>query len=145
MVAKINKPTLRAVMFAKASRPSSLEAITVAVDPVETDALAAQWQAADLGVPLRIIASPYREVVGPVVKYVRELRKTSPRDVVCVHVPELVVGHWWERLLHNQTGFILRTRLLFAPGVMVTSVPYLLKSSDAALDRIQREDPLAYR
>lgn len=145
VVGKINKPTLRAVMFAKASQPWSIEAITVAVDPEETEKLARQWQAADLRVPLRVIASPYREVIGPVVKYVRERRRASPRDVVCVYVPELVVGHWWESLLHNQTGLILRTRLHFAPGVMVTSVPYLLKSSEAALDRIAREDPMAFR
>lgn len=145
VVSQINKPTLRAVMFAKASRPSSIEALTTDVDPDETRVLLEQWHAADLGVPLRVIASPYREVVGPVLKYVRELRKTSPRDVVCVYVPELVVGHWWEGLLHNQTGLILRTRLHFTPGVMVTSVPYLLKSSSAAIDRMEREDPLAYR
>ena len=64
---------------------------------------------------------------------------------MCVYVPELVVGHWWEGLLHNQTGLILRTRLYFAPGVMVTSVPYLLNSSGAAIERMAREDPLAYR
>ena len=145
VIGKINKPTLRAVMFAKASRPWSIEAITVAVDPEETGTLAHQWRAADLGVPLRIIASPYREVIGPVVNYVREFHRTSPRDVVCVYVPELIVGHWWESLLHNQTALILRARLHFAPGVMVTSVPYLLRSSEAAIDRMAREDPLAYR
>ncbi|MDO5682949.1 MAG: APC family permease [Propionibacteriaceae bacterium] len=145
VVSQLNRPTLRAVMFAKGTRPSTIEAITVSVDPEETERVVAQWQAADLGVPLRVIASPYREVVGPVVTYVRDLRKTSPRDVVSVYVPELVVGHWWESVLHNQTGLILRTRLHFAPGVMVTSVPYLLKSSEVAIDRLEREDPLAYR
>lgn len=145
VVAHVNKPTLRAVMFAKASRPSTVEAICVNVDPEETHQVVEQWRRADLGVPLRVIASPYREVVNPVITYVRELRNDSPRDVVCVYVPELVVGHWWEQLLHNQTALIIRTRLHFTPGVMVTSVPYLLRSSSVAIDRIEREDPLAYR
>lgn len=145
VVAQLNKPTLRAVMFAKAGRPSTLEAITVNVDQDETERVQAQWREADLGVPLTVIASPYREVINPVLTYVRQMRTHSPRDVVCVYVPELVVGHWWESLLHNQTGLILRTRLFFTQGVMVTSVPYLLKSSGAAIERMAREDPLAYR
>lgn len=145
VVSQVNKPTLRAVMFAKATRPSTLEAVTVAVDPDETREVLTHWSEADLRVPLRVIASPYREVVNPLLTYVRELRKSSPRDVVCVYVPELVVGHWWEQFLHNQTALILRTRLHFTPGVMVTSVPYLLKSSSAAIDRMEREDPMAYR
>lgn len=145
VVSTVNKPALRAVMYARATHPSSIEAVLVDVDPEATQETVTDWREANLGVRLKVIASPYREVVNPVVKYVRQLRKDSPRDVVCVYVPELVVGHWWESFLHNQTGLILRTRLHFAPGVMVTSVPYLLKSSEAAIDRMEREDPMAYR
>lgn len=145
MVSKVNKPTLRALMFAKASRPSTLEAITVDVDDAETEGLIAAWDRADLHIPLKVIASPYREVIGPVVKYVSELRKRSPRDVVAVYVPEYVVGHWWEGALHNQTALLLRARLHFTPGVMVTSVPYLLKSSEIARERLARQDPMAFR
>jgi hypothetical protein len=62
---------------------------------------------------------------------VRELRRQRPRDVVTVFVPEYVVGHWWEQLLHNQSALRLKGRLLFEPGVMVTSVPWQLNSSQA--------------
>ena len=65
--------------------------------------------------------------------------------MITVFIPEYVVGHWWEQVLHNQTALVIRTRLHFTPGVMVTSVPYQLASSEAALDRFQREDPLAWR
>jgi hypothetical protein len=54
---------------------------------------------------------------------------------VAVYIPEYVVGRWWEQLLHNQTALRLKGRLLFAPGVMVTSVPYQLRSSRIALER----------
>jgi hypothetical protein len=54
------------------------------------------------------------------------------------------VGHWWEQLLHNQTALILKARLNFMPGVMVTSVPYLLASSKYAIDRAKR-NPAAWR
>ena len=82
--------------------------------------------------PLKIISSPYRELVRPVVRYVKEIRKSSPRDVVTVYIPEYVVGRWWEQLLHNQTALRLKGRLLFMPGVMVTSVPYQLRSAGDA-------------
>ena len=68
-----------------------------------------------------------------------EIRKANPRGVVAVYIPEYVVGRWWEQLLHNQTALRLKGRLLFAPGVMVTSVPYQLRSSQIAREREERE------
>jgi len=85
-----------------------------------------------------VLASPYREILRPTVSYVRNVRRDSPRDVVTVYIPEYVVGHWWEQLLHNQTALILKGRLLFTPGIMVTSVPYQLRSSAAARKRAER-------
>ena len=84
--------------------------------------------------PLTIIHSPYREITRPILDYVRRIRLGSPRDVVTVFIPEYVVGRWWEQLLHNQSALRLKTRLLFQPGVMVTSVPYQLQSSDRRRD-----------
>ena len=84
---------------------------------------------------LRILDSPYREITRPILDYVKGLRRDSPRDLVTVYVPEYVVGHWWEQLLHNQSALRLKTRLLFTPGIMVVSVPWQLISSDAAADR----------
>jgi hypothetical protein len=81
-------------------------------------------------VPLTILDSPYRDVTGSIVDYIRNLRRDSPRDVVCVFIPEYVVGHWWEQILHNQTALRLKARLLFQPGVMVTSVPWQLGSAE---------------
>ena len=140
LVSKLHKPTARALAFAKAAHPSVLEALTVSVDPEETDRLIEQWHDADIDVPLKVVASPYRDVTGPILDYVANLRKDSPRDVVTVYIPEYVVGHWWEQLLHNQSALRLKARLLFTPGVMVTSVPYLLQSSGKAGERMIRDD-----
>ncbi|HSU34390.1 MAG TPA: amino acid permease, partial [Propionibacteriaceae bacterium] len=139
LVSKLHKPTLRAVAFAKAARPSTLEALTVSVDPEETEKLVKIWEEANLGIPLKVVASPYREVTNPIIDYVRNIRNESPRDVVTVYIPEYVVGHWWEQILHNQSALRLKGRLLFTPGVMVTSVPFLLASSVRAEERIERE------
>ncbi|SDE37233.1 APC family permease [Auraticoccus monumenti] len=135
LVSQVHKATMRAVYFAKAAAPSTLEAVTVAVDPERTEELMEAWDRLDLDVPLKVIASPYREVTTPLLEYVKTLRSESPRDVVCVYVPEYVVGHWWEQLLHNQSALRLKALLLFSPGVMVTSVPYQLRSSRLARGR----------
>lgn len=130
LVSKLHLPTLRALAYARATRPDVLEAITVSVDDVETRELVRQWEDSDVSVPLKVIASPYREITRPVLDYVKRVSKESPRTVVTVFIPEYVVGRWWEQLLHNQSAFRLKTRLLFMPGVMVTSVPWQLTSSE---------------
>ena len=68
-------------------------------------------------VPLVVIESPYRETVRPVQLYVRQLRRDYPGDVISIIIPEYVVGHWWENLLHNQTALRLKARLLFEPWI----------------------------
>jgi len=143
LVSKLHKPTLRALAFAKAARPYMLEAVTVDVDRDESEALQAEWDRRDIPVPLKRLASPYREITRPILQYVRDIRRQSPRDVVMVYIPEYVVGHWWEHILHNQSALRLKGRLLFTPGVMVTSVPYQLISSQAAEERQDREERVA--
>ena len=136
----LNKPALRALNFAKATRPNLIEAVTVAADPDKVAALRAAWEEQQLDVPLKIVASPYREVVGPFLSYVRDLRSGNPRDIVSVYIPEYIVGHWWERLLHNKTTMLLKTRLAYMSGVMVTSVPYQLASGRRAIERVRSND-----
>ncbi|MCW2494626.1 MAG: amino acid transporter [Jatrophihabitans sp.] len=140
LVSKVHKPTLRALAYARATRPDTLTALTVNIDPNDTQSLMEQWAQHDLPVPLTVIESPYREITRPIIDYVRQLRIDRPRDVVSVFIPEYVVGHWWEQLLHNQSALRLKGRLLFQPGVMVTSVPWLLDSSQAAAERPLRPD-----
>ncbi|HET7073638.1 MAG TPA: APC family permease [Mycobacterium sp.] len=130
LVSKLHLPTLRALAYARATRPDALEALTVSVDDAETRDLVRKWQDSDISVPLKVIASPYREITRPVLDYVKRVSKESPRTVVTVFIPEYVVGHWWEQVLHNQSALRLKGRLLFMPNVMVTSVPWQLSSSE---------------
>ena len=135
LVSKLHKPTMRALAYAKASRPNLLEAITVEVDRKTSDKLLAGWDDLHTGVPLKVLYSPYREIIRPVVQYASAIRQSSPRGVVAVYIPEYVVGRWWEQLLHNQTALRLKGRLLFTPGVMVISVPYQLRGSEVGKER----------
>ena len=129
LVSKVHRPTMRALAFARATRPDTLTALTVNIDDDETRALLADWERHDLPIQLTVLDSPYREVTSPIINYVRQLRRDRPNDVVNVFIPEYVVGHWWEQLLHNQSALRLKGRLLFQPGVMVTSVPWQMDSS----------------
>jgi amino acid transporter len=129
LVSKVHKPTLRALAFARATRPDALTALTVNVDDADTRQLQADWERFDLPVPLTVVESPYREITRPVVEFVAGIRRSSPRELVVVFVPQYVVGHWWENILHNQSALRLRARLQFQPGVMITTVPWQLESS----------------
>jgi amino acid transporter len=129
LISSWHKATQRALLFAKATKPDTLTALTVNVDDSETRALMREWQELNISIPLKVIESPYREITRPVVDYIKQLRRSGPRDVVNVYIPEYVVGHWWENVLHNQSSLRLKGRLLFEPSVMVTSVPWQLHSS----------------
>jgi hypothetical protein len=135
LVSTVHKPTLRAVAYARATRPDVLEAVTVNVDDVDTRRVVADWEARKLPVPLKVLESPYREITRPILQYVKRIRTDNPRDVVTVFIPEYVLGRWWEQVLHNQSALRLKGRLLFQKGVMVVSVPWQLESSARAAAR----------
>jgi amino acid transporter len=128
LISNLQAPALRALAFAQATSPDSVRAVTVADDDGAT-ALAREWDERGMPIPLVIIESPFRETVRPIRRYVRQLRRENPGDVISIVIPEYVVAHWWQNLLHNQTALRLKGRLLFEPSVAVTSVPWVLSSS----------------
>ncbi|RSS78154.1 APC family permease [Streptomyces sp. WAC06614] len=132
LVSAVHAPTLKALGYAQALRPDTLTAVTVAADEAEARRLREAWEGHDPGVPLKVLHSPYREVVRPVLAHVQELAGEDPGAVLSVVIPEYVVGHWWEQPLHNQNALRLKARLLFQPGVAVIDVPYLLESAGPA-------------
>ncbi|HEY2792433.1 MAG TPA: APC family permease [Micromonosporaceae bacterium] len=140
LVSKLHKPTLRALAYARATHPDTLTALTVSTNEAEVRDLQRQWAERDVPVPLTVLESKYRDITGPVLDYVAAVRGDGPRDIVVVYLPEYVVGHWWEHLLHNQSALRLKARLLFQPGVMVTNVPWQLNSApDPAVTAVVQE------
>ena len=130
LVSRLHRPALRALALARATRPDVLEAVTMELDAADTRELVAEWERRDLLVPLKVLAAPYRDLVRPLVDYVRELRGHEPRSVITVFIPEYVITRWWQNLLHNQSALRLKGRLLFTPGVVVVNVPYHLGVAD---------------
>jgi amino acid transporter len=129
LVSRLHRPTIRALAYATATRPDTLTALTVAISPDDVRQLQREWEEHEIPVSLTIVDAPYRDITRSVLKYIANLHREFPRDLIAVYIPEYVVGRWWEHLLHNQSALRLKARLLFLRGVMVTSVPWQLESS----------------
>ena len=126
LVSAVHAPTLKALGVAQALHPTSVTAMSVAADADDAETLRTQWDEHVPDVPLEILHSPYREVVGPVLARIRQETAADPTAMVSVVIPEYVVSHWWEQPLHNQNALRLKARLLFAPEVTVIDVPFRL-------------------
>jgi len=121
----ISKPTAGALVYAT-TISEDVRAVYIAVDDASTARLQSRWEEWDIGVPLVVIASPFRSVLRPIVDYVQGLLTRGETDLVTIVVPEIVPRHWWEHLLHNKTALFIRTAFMFRPHVVVTAVPYLV-------------------
>ena len=130
LVSGLQTPALRALALARATRPASLTALTVQTNKEDTAHLLKDWADRGIPVPLTVLDSPYRDLAGPVLDHIAQIRSGNPRDVVSVYIPEYVVSHWWENVLHNQSALWLKARLRSVPGVVVTSVPYQLRDAE---------------
>lgn len=128
VVSEINKPTMRAVAFARAARPQFLTAVAISTDDEQAQRVQQAWDTLKLPIALTLLDSPYRELIRPTMNYIAAMHAKSPDDLITVYVPQYIVGRWWEQILHNQTMLSLRTRLLFLPNVQVVTVPWRLKS-----------------
>jgi hypothetical protein len=106
----------------------------------ETDQFCAEWdekiaeplRAAGKCVPKLItLKSPYRYVLQPVVDYVLGVEKETQYRKVCVLVPELVVRHWWEGLLHNRRADLLKVMLLLKGNrrIIVINIPWYIEKA----------------
>lgn len=130
LVSRLHKPALRALALARATRPDVLTAVTLNVEDQETRRLRDDWDKRAIAAPLKVIEAPYRDLIRPLIGYVKQLREANPQTVVMVFIPEYVVTRWWQQLLHNQSALRFKTRLLFTPGVVVVDVPYHLGVGD---------------
>jgi len=123
LVSRITAPSMQALAYARATRPTTLTALHVMTNGEVAEQLQQEWLEREIPVDLVLLDSPYRDLTGPLMRYITDIRRDSPRDIVTVFIPEYVVTHWWEQLLHNQSALRLRRKLRFEPGVIVTSVP----------------------
>jgi hypothetical protein len=124
LVGRVHKGVLNAISYARALNPQHLIAVSVVSDEEEDEAIREQWAEYGIEVPLETVYNPYREMSRPILNFIADLDAQWTNDVITVIIPEFVVHHWWEHLLHNQSALFLKGRLLFRKGTVVTSVPY---------------------
>jgi amino acid transporter len=141
LVGRVQKPVLKALDYAIAARHQSIEAVHIAIDDDAADKLDLEWASSNIKVPLHILESPYRDISAPLIKYLKARRAKHGSEVITVYLPEYIVGHWWERLLHNHKAGRIRQKLMLVHGVAVTLVPWLLDSSDLIYGRRSRPLP----
>lgn len=129
---KLSKPQLKALDYALSSRHTHLEAIHIATEPEEAAKFAKQWKKLEkeLGLPLRILESPYRDFSAPLIEYLSARRAEHEDERISVYLPKYVVGHWWEHIFHNHRANRIRKQLLYMRGVMVTLVPWRFESAE---------------
>ncbi len=128
-VSAVHDPTVRAVVYAKSLKPTQIEAVYLATDPEEIPGVIEAWYDRAMDVPLLLVEAPFRDLGVPLLE---EVRKHTERGdtVVTVVLPELVPRHWWESALHNQTALFFKRLLLFEPNVVLTSVPFHLRTPE---------------
>jgi len=130
LVGRVHRGVIQALAYARSLRPEHLIALYVSSEEDDQAEIERQWREFNMNVDLEIMHSRYRDLVGPVMEYLDELDQRWHNDTITVVVPEFVVGRWYENLLHNQSALLLKGRLLYREGTVVTSVPYHVDTGD---------------
>ena len=127
LVSGIHRGVLPALQYASSIAPDNVTAVYVDLDHETTEKFKQKWQRWGFNIPLVVLDSPYRSLTGPLLQYIDEVDARYNDDMLTIVMPEFVPRRWWQHMLHNQTGIILKTALLFRRGKVVTSVPYHLE------------------
>ncbi|WP_345801079.1 APC family permease [Microbacterium sp. AZCO] len=141
LVNRLQKPVAKAIDYALAARHDKTIAIHVAVTKEEAESIQKEWEAHRMPIPLTIIESPFRTYAGPVAEFIKRYREKHGSSVITVYLPQYIVGHWWETLLHNRRASRIAQQLMLIHGVTITLVPWLLDSSELIYGRRSRPLP----
>lgn len=128
-ISNLRLPARQAIAYAHAiASEDQVTTVHITDDPEQAEQIRQEWRSLDLPGQFVVIESPYRSLLGPLMTYVEAVAEIQPKATITVVLPEYVPRHWWEHLLHNQTAFRLKAALLFQPKLVVTSVPYHMRT-----------------
>jgi general stress protein CsbA len=133
LVGRVHRGVLDALTYARSLAPDRLIALTIVHDEQHQEQITAEWERHQIPVELRTVYSPYRELATPVMQFIDDLDREWPDDIITVVVPEFLLSHWWEQLLHNQSALVLRTRLRLRPNTAVVAIPVHLDKDEKAI------------
>jgi hypothetical protein len=126
LVGDLHRGVVQALRYAQSLSPSA-RAVYVETDPDRTRRLEEKWATWGMGVPLTVLTSPYRSILGPLLDYFDHVQAQDAHHMVTIVIPEFIPARWWQHLLHNQTALLVKGALLFRKNVIVTDVPYHLR------------------
>jgi 5-oxoprolinase (ATP-hydrolysing) len=141
LVGKLQKPVAKALDYALAAKHDKTLAVHIAVTADEAREVQEDWAYHHMPVPLLVIESPYRQYAAPLAQFITQYRKKHGSSVVTVYLPQYIVGHWWESLLHNRRARRIAQQLMMVHGVQITLVPWMLDSSELIYGRRSRPLP----
>jgi amino acid transporter len=141
LVGRLQKPVIKAIDYALAAKHDQTFAVHIAVSAEESDKLQQQWSEHNIPMQLIIVESPYRTFASPVAQFIKQWRAKHGSSVVTVYLPQYIVGHWWESILHNRRARRIANQLMLIHGVSITLVPWLLDSSELIYGRRSRPLP----
>ena len=125
LVPSIHRGIMPAIEYAR-SIGGDLRAVSVEIDPARTDVLKHDWEKWVPDIPLVILNSPYRSLIGPLMAYLDEVQHERHATLVTVVVPEFVSSKWWHSFLHNSSALLVKIYLMQRRDVVVTNVRYFL-------------------
>ncbi|MCB2308516.1 APC family permease [Clostridium estertheticum] len=127
LLGTLNKSFLKALNCAKCLS-QNVVAFHVSTDPEITQKLKRKWKEYNPGIPLIIEHSSYRDVMEPLMNFIQsEERSSKHGETVTVVLTQFVITKWWHNLLHNQTGYFIKSQLYKNRNVAVLTVPYIIK------------------
>ena len=138
LVKGMDRRLVRALQYAKTLRADSTEAVFVDVSGEEAEKIRADWEKAGFGIKLTVIPSPYREVIAPVLDYVRAVPRPNNDHIVTVIVPEYAPANAADAMLHDQTSFWIKQQLFGEQGVIVADVPYHPSFDSSLAEKAER-------
>ena len=124
-VSGVQRAVVQALDYAK-TLSTDVRAVYIDIDPLSTERIRQDWEQWGRGVPLVVLASPYRSLMEPLLEYIEQLDADRSDDYITVVLPEFVPARWWHHLFHNQRALLIKGALLFKPNTVVTSVPFHL-------------------
>jgi amino acid transporter len=138
LIGTVNLGVLRAVAYGRSMSPDRLIAISVVYSAEGERRVVDDWERFQLPVELRTVYSPFRDLTGPVLEVIDELDAARPDDVITVIIPELVVEHWWDSALHNQSALMIRAKLRKRPNTAIVMVPVQVDTDSCNSDPAPR-------
>jgi amino acid transporter len=126
LVGDLHRGVVHALQYAQTLSPTA-KALYVETDPERTRRLEERWGKWGQGLPLIVLTSPYRSLLGPLLEYIDQLQRHGDNHVVTIVLPEFIPARWWQQILHNQTALLIKGTFLFRKNVIVTDVPHHLR------------------